>query len=50
MFAFLSSKGQLIDTSLRAVLDISNTTAQFRGILTTIKTAVGHSEEAAMDM
>jgi len=44
----MSSKGQLTDTSLRAILDISNTTAQFRAILTTVKTVVGHPEEAAV--
>lgn len=36
---FLISKGQLIvGTSLRAVLGISNTTAQSRAALSTVKT------------
>ena len=48
-FAFPPSKGQLIDTSLRAILDISNTTVQYRAILTTMKTAVWHPEEVAVD-
>lgn len=37
--------GWLIDMSLRVRLGISNTTAQFRAILTTMKTAVGCPEE-----
>lgn len=48
-FAFPSSKEQLIDTSLRAILDISNTTAQSGAILTTMKIAVGQPEEVAVD-
>lgn len=46
---FLSSKRQLIDTLLRAILDISNTTAQSRAILTTMKAAAGHPEEVVVD-
>lgn len=46
---FLISQGQLIvGTSLRAVLGISNTTAQSRATLSTVK-IVGNPEEAAAD-
>lgn len=48
-FAFLSSKEQLIDTSLRATVDIFSTRAQSRDILTTVEIAVGHLEEVAVD-
>lgn len=42
-------QGWLIDTSLRVILDISNTMAAFRAILTTLKTAVGCPEEVTVD-
>lgn len=42
--------GQIIvGTSLRTVLDISNTTAQSRAIVITVKITVGCPEEIAMD-
>lgn len=42
--------GQIIvGTSLRTVLDISNTTAQSRAIVITVKITVGSPEEIAMD-